>query len=141
MRCKCPNCGPHSPTEFPSAQHYQFTTMAKYTGELAATIRSVLPDIPLYVNSPWWPPFAAEIMLKYGGIDLVGSDGVLSSFEPGNVLGTIQVEVTLPDGSKKKNIGFASECPTENEKTTANLDVLNYYTIFGPYLGIGAMLW
>jgi len=110
-------------------------------GEIAACIRGILPDLPMYVNSPWWPPFAAKIMLKYGGIDLVGCDGVLSSYEPGNILGTIQVEVTMQDGRKKKNIGFASEAPTENEKTIANLDVLPYYTIFGPYFGIGVLLW
>ncbi|KAI9026386.1 glycoside hydrolase superfamily [Hyaloraphidium curvatum] len=139
VHCKCQVC-PKLSGEYPTGQHLQHTTNAKYTAEIAKAVRAVLPDVPLYVNSPWWPTFAAEIYLKHGEVDLVGCDGVLSSYEP-NVLDTIQVEVDLPGGGKKRNVAFASECPTENEKTIANLDVLPYYLLFGRYLGIGALLW
>jgi len=131
VRCHCAYCdAAYDPEHYASEEEFMFTSLARYAAKLAEAITRVY-DIPLYVNSPWWPPEVVGIFLREcPDIDLVGIDGVISPVEP-NMLSMSQVEGNLP---------FAAECPTENPQTRENLDVLPYYALLSAR-GIGSLLW
>jgi len=129
VRCHCADCEAiFDPAE--AEEHFMYRSLAEYARDIAAAFREVY-DIPLYVNSPWWPNWVAELFLETcPSIDLVGMDGVFTPNEP-NQLSTVQLG---------RNIPFASECPTENAETQRNLGVLPFYVLLRR-LGIGNLLW
>lgn len=107
-----------------------FRSFASYVRGLTDAITAAHP-LPLYVNSPWWPPRVIPTFLdQCPNLALVGVDGVFSPNEP-NMLSRSQVGRNLP---------FAAENPTENPQTRINLDVLPYYALIGQW-GIGNLLW
>ena len=107
-----------------------FRSFADYVRVLTDAITAVHP-LPLYVNSPWWPPYVIPIFLdRCPNLGLVGIDGVFAPNEP-NCFSRSQLG---------RNIPFAAENPTENSKTRFNLDVLPYYSLIGQQ-GIGNLLW
>ena len=107
-----------------------FHSFADYVRVLSDAITDIYP-LPLYINSPWWPPHVIPIFLdRCPNLAMVGIDGVFAPNEP-NMLSRSQLG---------RNIPFAAENPTENPKTRINLDVLPYYSIIG-LQGIGNLLW
>ncbi len=131
VRCHCRFCEekwpPHS---WKDGEEFMFNSFADYLRVLTDAITAVHP-LPLYVNSPWWPPSVIPIFLnKCPNLSLVGVDGVFSPNEP-NMLSRSQIG---------RNIPFAAENPTENPTTRFNLDVLPYYSLVGQQ-GIGNLLW
>lgn len=107
-----------------------FRSFADYARVLTDAIAAVHP-LPVYVNSPWWPPHVIPLFLdRCPNLALVGVDGVFAPNEP-NMLSRSQVG---------RNIPFAAENPTEEPKTRINLDVLPYYSLIGQQ-GIGNLLW
>jgi hypothetical protein len=107
-----------------------FQSFADYVRELSNAFSKVYP-LPLYLNSPQWPPDVIPIFLdRCPRLNLVGIDVVESPVEP-NMLSSSQ---------RSRNIPFAAENPTESPSTRLNLDVLPYYTLLGQQ-GIGNLLW
>jgi hypothetical protein len=131
VRCTCPYCNKKwAASTFDSPYTFMVESFADYVRVLSDNITRVYP-LPLYVNSPWYPPETVRTFLeRCPHIAMVGIDGIFSTEEP-NILVKSQVS---------RNIPFAAECPTENPKTRFNLDVLPYYSIIGE-LGIGFLLW
>ena len=128
VRCRCEYCEAKYNGE--SAERFMFRGFAEYAAGVSSSFRSVY-DIPLYVNSPWWPTWVVELFLETcPDIDLVGIDGVFTPREPNQ----------LSSGQVGRNIAFASECPTENAETRRNLGVLPYYVLLRRQ-GIGSLLW
>ncbi len=131
IRCQCPFCEEKWKSgSWRDGEDFMFRSFAGYVRVLTDTITAIHP-LPLYVNSPWWPPRVIPVFLDAcPNLALVGVDGVFSPNEP-NMLSRSQVG---------RNVPFAAENPTENPQTRINLDVLPYYSIIGQ-LGIGNLLW
>ncbi len=131
IRCQCPFCEEKwKSAAWGDGEEFMFRSFAGYVRVLTDTITAIHP-LPLYVNSPWWPPRVIPVFLdECPNLALVGVDGVFSPNEP-NMLSRSQVG---------RNVPFAAENPTENPETRINLDVLPYYSILGQ-LGIGNLLW
>ncbi len=128
VRCRCEYCEAKYDGE-PEAR-FMFASLAEYAAGVSRAFSDVY-DIPLYVNSPWWPTWVIELFLeRCPEIDLVGIDGVFTPREPNQ----------LSQGQLGRNIPFASECPTENAETRRNLGVLPYYVLLRRQ-GIGNLLW
>jgi hypothetical protein len=131
VRCQCPACAAAWPEQaWRNGEEFMFTSLADYAHALSkAFLREY--RLPLYLNSPWWPPRVVGLFLeRCPEIGLVGIDGVLTPNEP-NMLSLSQVGRNLP---------FAAENPTENGEVRLNLDVLPYYTVLGR-MGLGNLLW
>lgn len=131
IRCQCPNCeAKWRAGTYADGEEFMFKSFADYVRVLSDSIAKIYP-IPLYVNSPWWPPRVVPIFLsRCPHLAFVGVDGVLSPREP-NWLTRSQLD---------RNIPFAAENPTENPEVRLNLDVLPYYTVVGQQ-GLGNLLW
>jgi hypothetical protein len=131
VRCHCRFCEEKWKTgTWKDGEDFMFHSFADYVKVLTDAITECHP-LPMYINSPWWPPYVVPIFLKRcPNLALVGVDGVFAPNEP-NMLSRSQLG---------RNIPFAAENPTENPKTRLNLDVLPYYTILGQQ-GIGNLLW
>lgn len=131
IRCQCPYCNAkYDPAKYKNGEDFMFNSFADYVKGLTDAICRVY-DIPLYVNSPWWPPYIVPIFLdRCPNLDMVGIDGAFTTCEP-NMLSMSQLS---------RNAPFAAENPTEVPSTRCNLDVLPYYTIVGRQ-GIGNLLW
>lgn len=131
IRCHCPFCEAKWKTRpWKDGEEFMFHSFADYVRVLTDAITAAHP-LPLYLNSPWWPPEVIPIFLeRCPNLALVGIDGVFAPNEP-NMLSRSQ---------GGRNIPFASENPTENPKTRLNLDVLPYYSLVGQ-MGIGNLLW
>jgi hypothetical protein len=131
IRCHCQFCeAKWRAGGWKDSEDFMFHSFASYVRELTDAITAVDP-LPLYLNSPWWPPHVIPIFLdNCPQLALVGVDGVFAPNEP-NIFSRSQVGRNLP---------FASENPTENPKTRINLDVLPYYSLIGQQ-GIGNLLW
>ena len=131
IRCHCPFCEQKwKAGSWSDGEEFMFRSFASYVRVLTDTITDAYP-LPLYVNSPWWPPRVIPTFLEESpNLALVGVDGVFSPNEP-NMLSRSQ---------GGRNVPFAAENPTENPETRINLDVLPYYSIIGQ-LGIGNLLW
>jgi len=131
VRCHCLFCEQKwRAGSWKDGEEFMFQSFAQYVRVLTDAIVAVHP-LPVYINSPWWPPRVIPAFLEgCPNLALVGVDGVFSPIEP-NMLSRSQVG---------RNIAFATENPTENPQTRANLDVLPYYTLIGQ-LGIGNLLW
>ena len=131
VRCHCRFCEEKwKAGTWNNGEDFMFRSFADYVRVLTDAITAVYP-LPLYVNSPWWPPNVIPIFLdRCPNLALVGIDGVFAPNEP-NMLSRSQLG---------RNIPFAAENPTENPKTRINLDVLPYYTLVGQQ-GIGNLLW
>jgi hypothetical protein len=91
-------------------------------------------DIPLYLNSPGWPPDVTTVFLATcPNVDLVGADSIVAANE--NELYSVKT-----DYLSKRNAYFAAEAPTEDPKTIEYLaDFPTFSAIRGG--GIGALLW
>jgi hypothetical protein len=131
IRCQCQFCRDKwEAGQWKDGEDLMFHSFASYVRVLSDAITAAHP-LPLYVNSPWWPPHVIPIFLdRCPNLALVGIDGVFAPNEP-NMLSRSQVGRNLP---------FAAENPTENPKTRINLDVLPYYTLIGQQ-GVGNLLW
>jgi hypothetical protein len=131
IRCHCRFCEEKwRQGVWKNGEDFMFHSFADYVRELTGAITAVYP-LPLYINSPWWPPRVIPIFLdNCPNLALVGIDGVFAPNEP-NMFSTSQVGRNLP---------FAAENPTENPKTRMNLDVLPYYSLIGQQV-IGNLLW
>jgi hypothetical protein len=131
VRCQCPNClTKWASGVYASGEEFMFRSFADYVRGLTEAITFVYP-LPLYINSPWWPPRVIPFFLeRCPNLALVGIDGIMAPQEP-NILSQSQVG---------RNIPFAAENPTESAATRLNLDVLPYYTAVGRP-GIGNLLW
>jgi hypothetical protein len=131
VRCHCRWCEEkYARSKYPTGEAFMFHSFARYVKELTDAIHAEY-DVPMYVNSPWWPPYIVPIFLEAAPhLSLVGVDGIFDPGEP-NVLSRSQLG---------RNIPFAAENPTEHPDTRFNLDVLPYYTLVGRE-GIGNLLW
>jgi hypothetical protein len=131
IRCHCRFCEEKWPqAAWKDGEDFMFHAFADYVRALTETIGEIYP-LPLYLNSPWWPPHVLPIFLeRCPRLAVVGVDGTFDPREP-NMLSRSQVG---------RNIPFAAENPTEEPKTRLNLDVLPYYTLIGQW-GIGNLLW
>jgi len=131
VRCQCPNCLKKWKTgKYATGQDFMFASFADNVRKLSDAFSKEY-NLPLYVNSPWWPPEVVPVFLdRCPKLAFVGIDGVLSPREPN----------WLSNSQLSRNIPFAAENPTENSEVRQNLDVLPYYTVFGRS-GIGNLLW
>jgi hypothetical protein len=131
VRCHCQFCEKKwRAGGWKNGEDFMFHSFASYVRALTEAITAIYP-LPLYVNSPWWPPRVIPIFLdNCPNLALVGIDGVFSPNEP-NDFSASQVGRNLP---------FAAENPTENPHTRMNLDVLPYYSLIGQE-GLGNLLW
>lgn len=131
IRCQCTTCNAKfNPSLYDSGEDFMHHSFAKYTKVLSDTIAEIY-DLPLYVNSPWWPTYIIPIFLNNcPNLDLVGIDGISTPVQPN----------WLSNSQLSRNIPFAAEGPTESPDTRSNLGVLPYYTIFNQ-MGIGNLLW
>lgn len=131
VRCHCPYCEARwASGGYASGEEFMFRSFADYVRVLTDSIAAIY-RLPMYVNSPWWPPHIIPYFLdRCPNLDLVGIDGVLTPREP-NMLSLSQVG---------RNVPFAAENPTENPEVRMNLDVLPYYTVVGRP-GLGSLLW
>ncbi len=131
IRCHCRHCDArYDPARHADEEEFMFRSFAAYTRVLSDTIRDMY-DLPLYLNSPWWDPYIIPLFLQdCPRLDFVGIDGVFSPEEP-NMLSKCQLD---------RNIAFAAECPTENDRTRMNLGILPYYVLLRRQ-GIGLLLW
>lgn len=131
VRCQCKYCdAKYDRAKYGAPEVFMFKSFAAYTKVLSDAITKVY-DLPLYVNSPWWPTYAIPIFLDAcPNVDMVGIDGIVDPTEP-NMLSKSQLG---------RNIPFAAENATPNPRCRTNLDVLPYYTIVGQF-GIGNLLW
>ncbi|MDR3692741.1 MAG: beta-galactosidase [Fimbriimonas sp.] len=131
IRCQCTNCMTKWRSgSYENGEEFMFKSFADYVRVLTDSITRVYP-IPLYVNSPWWPPRVIPIFLtRCPNLAFVGIDGILSPREPN----------WLSRSLLDRNIALAAENPTENSEVRLNLDVLPYYTIIGQQ-GLGNLLW
>lgn len=131
VRCQCANClAKWDAAKYATGEEFMFKSFAQYARGLSDGIASVY-RLPMYLNSPWWPPYIVPIFLEAcPNIDFIGIDGVHSPWEPG-IFSLSQISRNLP---------FAAENPTENAEVRLNLDVLPYYTLIGRP-GIGNLLW
>lgn len=131
IRCHCRFCEEKwARGSWKNGEDFMFRSFADYVHVLTDTIHDIHP-LPLYLNSPWWPPHVIPIFLeRCPRLALVGVDGIFDPREP-NMLSRSQ---------EGRNLPFAAENPTEEAKTRLNLDVLPYYTLIGR-MGIGNLLW
>jgi len=133
IRCQCQFCNSKwskSTWKWKNAEEFMFHSFADYVRNLTDAFAQTY-DLPVYINSPWWPPYAVPIFLdNCPHLSFVGIDGMFTPHEP-NVLSNSMLS---------RNIAFAAENPTENGETRLNLDVLPYYTLIGRQ-GIGNLLW
>lgn len=131
VRCQCANClKKWKSGKYATGQDFMFASFADNVRKLSDSFSKEY-RLPLYVNSPWWPPEVIPVFLdRCPKLAFVGIDGILTPREP-NWLST---------GQLSRNIPFAAENPTENSEVRQNLDVLPYYTVFGR-AGIGNLLW
>jgi len=131
VRCRCRFCDEKwKGGAWKDGEDFMFRSFADYVRVLTDAITAV-HRLPLYINSPWWPPHVIPIFLdRCPNLALVGIDGVFAPNEP-NMLSRSQLGRNLP---------FAAENPTENPQTRYNLDVLPYYSLIGQQ-GIGNLLW
>jgi hypothetical protein len=131
IRCHCQFCeAKWQAGTWKDGEDFMFHSFADYARVLTDAITDTYP-LPLYLNSPWWPPHVIPIFLdRCPNLAFIGIDGVMAPNEP-NMLTRSQVGRNLP---------FAAENPTEEAKTRLNLDVLPYYSLIGQQ-GIGNLLW
>ncbi len=131
IRCRCHFCDEKwAAGKWKDGEDFMFHSFATYVRSITDAVAGTY-DIPVYLNSPWWPPYVVPIFLdNCPHLSLVGIDGIFAVREP-NVLTTSQLS---------RNIPFAAENPTEQPETRLNLDILPYYTLVGQQ-GIGNLLW
>lgn len=131
VRCQCPNCSKKwTSGKYATGQAFMFASFAENVRKLSDAFSKEY-RLPLYVNSPWWPPEMVPVFLdRCPRLAFVGIDGILTPREPN----------WLSNSQLSRNIPFAAENPTENSEVRQNLDVLPYYTLFGRS-GIGNLLW
>jgi hypothetical protein len=131
IRCHCRFCeAKWDAGAWKNGEDFMFHGFAAYVRVLTDAIAAV-HRLPLYVNSPWWPPHIIPIFLDHcPNLAMVGIDGVFAPNEPS----------IFSDSQIGRNAPFAAENPTENPKARLNLDVLPYYSLIGQQ-GVGNLLW